>query len=76
MFSSTSFVVSILTCRLVQASSWEGLVLAHWWVALGLVPLAGRAVSRGVFRGGCGLRKTLSSLCADGRGFVPALLVV
>ena len=26
---------------------------AHWGVELGLVPLVGRAVSRGVSRGGC-----------------------
>ena len=33
-------------------------------------------MSRGVFRGGCVLRKTLSSLSADGWGCVSALLVV
>ena len=49
---------------------------AHWWVELGLVSLVDRAVSRGVFRGGYGLRKTLSSLSADGSGCVPALWVV
>ena len=49
---------------------------AHWWVELGLLPLVGRAISRGVFRGGYGLRKALSSLSADGWGYVPALLVV
>ena len=31
---------------------------AHWWVELGLVHLVGRAMSRGVFRGGCGLRSS------------------
>ena len=36
---------------LVQASWWEGLVSAHLWVELGLVPLVGRALSRGVFNG-------------------------
>ena len=41
---------------LVQASWWEGPVPAHWWVELGLVFLVGRAVSGGVFRGGCRLR--------------------
>ena len=46
---------------LVQASCWEGLMPAHWWV-VGLVPLVGRAMSNGVFIGSCGLRKTLSSL--------------
>ena len=49
---------------------------AHWCVELGLVPLVGRAMSRDVFSGGCGLRKTLGSLSADGWGCVPALLVV
>ena len=48
---------------------------AHWRLELGLVPLVGRAVSGGVFRGSCGLRKTLGSLSADGWGCVPALLV-
>ena len=38
-----------LSKRLVQASWWEGVVPAHWWLELGLVPLAGRAVSRGLF---------------------------
>ena len=46
---------------LVQASWWDGLVPAHGRVELGLVPLVGRAVSRGVSRGGCGLRMTLGS---------------
>ena len=31
---------------------------------------------RGVFRGGCGLRKILSSLFAGEQGCVPALLVI
>ena len=35
--------------RLVQASWWGGLVPAHGWVELGLVPLVGKAVSGGVF---------------------------
>lgn len=35
-----------------------GMVLAHWWVELGPVPLVGRAVSRGVIRGGCVPRRT------------------
>ena len=47
-----------------------------WWVVLSLVPLVGRAVSRGLFRGGCGLRKSIGSLSADGWGYVPTLLVV
>ena len=49
---------------------------AHWWVELGLVPLVDRAMSRGVFRGSCGLRKTLGSLSADGWGCVLTVLVV
>ena len=40
-----------------------GLVPAHWWVELGLVPLAGRTVFS-------------KQLCADGWGCVPTLLVV
>ena len=39
---------------------------AYWWLELGLVPLFGRAISTGVFRGGCGLRESLNSLSADG----------
>ena len=49
---------------------------AHWWVELGLVPLVGRAMSRGMFRGSLELRKTLGSLSADGWGCVHLLLVV
>ena len=37
-----------LSKRLLQASWWEGLVPAHWWVELGLISLVGRAVSGGV----------------------------
>ena len=40
-----------LSQKLVQASSWEGLVSAHWGVELGLVPLVGRAVSGGCLPG-------------------------
>ena len=43
---------------------------------LGPGPLVGRAVSRGMSKGGCGLRKTLGSLSADGWGCVPAQFVV
>ena len=46
------------------------------WVELALVPQVGRAASRGVFRSGCILRTTLSSLFADGLGCVLTLLVV
>ena len=42
---------------------------APWWVELGLVPLVGRAMSIGVFRGSCRLRKTsiswLVGLCSS-----------
>ena len=62
--------------KLVQTSWWGGLVPAHWWVELGLVPLVGRVVSRGVFIGGCLLRTTLSSLSAAGWSCVPTPLVV
>ena len=58
-----------LVLGLVQAFWWDGLVPAHWWVELGLVPLVSRAMSRGMFRGGCELRTTLGSLSADGWGF-------
>ena len=43
---------------------------------LGLVPLVGRAMSKGVFRGGCEIRMTLGSLSADGWCWVSTLLVV
>ena len=62
--------------RLVQASWWEGLLPAPWWVELGLVPLVGRAMSRGAFRGDFVLRKTLGRLSADGWGCVPTLFIV
>ena len=42
----------------------------------GSLPLMARAMSRGVFRGSCGLRMTLGTLSADGWGCVPTLLVV
>lgn len=54
----------------------EGLVPAHWWVELSLVPLVDRAMSRSMSRGSCGLRKSLGSLSSDGWGCVPTLLVV
>ena len=43
---------------------------------LGLGPLVGRAMSRGMSRGGYGLRKSLGSLSADEWGCVPSLLIV
>ena len=54
-----------LVPRLVQASSCEGLVPAHWLVELGLVPLVGISMSRDVFRGICALKKTLGSISDD-----------
>ena len=41
---------------------------AHWWVKLYPVD---RAASRGVPRGGCGLRKSLGHLSPDGWSCVP-----
>ena len=49
---------------------------AHWWVELGLFPLVGRAVSHGVFWGGCEFSMTLDSLSSNGLVSVPVLLVV
>ena len=43
---------------------------------LGLGPLVGRVTSKDMCRAGCGLRKFLGSLSADGWGCVPTLLVV
>lgn len=43
---------------------------------LGLGPLVGQTLSRGMFRGDCGFRKSLRSLLADGWGYVPVHLVV
>ena len=43
---------------------------------LGLGPLLGRAMLRGMSGGGYGLRKSLGSLSADGWGCVPTLFVV
>ena len=49
---------------------------AHWRVKLRLFPLVGRTMSRGVFRGSCGLRATLGNLFADEWGCVPTRLIV
>ena len=62
--------------RLLEVSWWEGLVPSCWWVELGLILLVGRAVSRGVFIGGCELSMTLGTLSADGWICVSLLLVV
>ena len=42
-----------LSKQLLQASWYEGLVPAHWWVELLLVPLVGRAIPRDMTRGLC-----------------------
>ena len=51
-------------------------MLVHWWVELSLSPLVGRAMSKGMSRGGCGFRKSLGNLYADEWDLVPALLIV
>ena len=43
---------------------------------LGLGPLVGKAMSRGVFRGTFGLRKSLGGLSAAGWGCIPTQFVV
>ena len=52
------------------------LVPTLWWVELDLVPLVGKALSKGEFCGICELSSTLGRLSADGWGCVPVLLVV
>ena len=47
-----------------------------WWMRLDLVFLVGGSISCGVFWGVCGLIMILDSLCANGWGFLPVLLVV
>ena len=47
-----------------------------WWMRLDLVFLVGRSMSGGVFWGACDLIMILGSLCANGWGFGPVLLVV
>ena len=64
-----------LVSRLVQASWWEGPVPAHSWLELSLAPLVSRAISRGMSRGGCGIRKSLGCLSVDEWDCVPAMLV-
>ena len=55
-----------LVLRHVQVSWWEGLAPAHRWLKLGLVPLVGRAMTRGVFIGDCKLSVALGTLSDDG----------
>ena len=47
-----------------------------WWMRLDLVFLVGRSTAGGVFWGVCGLLMILCTLSANGRGYVPVLLVV
>ena len=47
-----------------------------WWMKLDLVFLVGRTTSGGVFWGVRELSMSLGSLCANGWGCVPVLLVV
>lgn len=65
-----------LVQRLAQASWQERPVPPHWWVELGLSPLVGRAVSRGMSKGGYRLWKSLCSLSVGRWGYVPAPLIV
>ena len=60
----------------VRVQKTPGVLLAHWWVELGLGPLMGRVMSRGMSTGGCRLRESLGSWSADGWGFVPTQIVV
>ena len=61
LMSASWWVKFILV--LVHSSWQEGLVLAHRWVELGLVPLVGRAISVGVFIGDCCLWMTRQPVC-------------
>ena len=47
-----------------------------WWMRLDLAFLVGRTASDGVFWGVSDLIMSLGSLCANGWGCVPVLLVV
>ena len=49
---------------LLQASWWKGLVPAHWWVQVGLVPLVGRVLSGAVL-----IRQLWLSLWPEGGGY-------
>ena len=55
-----------LVLRHVQVSRWEGMAPIHQWLKLGLVPLVGRAMTRGVFIGDCKLSVALGTLSDDG----------
>ena len=59
-----------------QASWWEEMVIAHWWLELGFVPLVDGATLMGVFRGSYVPRTTLGCLSADRWGSVSTLLIV
>ena len=62
--------------RLVQASWWHGLVPAHSWVELGLVPLVGWTMSGGVFISYLFIQEDFKRLSADVWVCFPTLLVV
>ena len=52
------------------------MVIAHWWLELGFVPLVDGATLMGVFRGSYVPRTTLGCLSADRWGSVSTLLIV
>ena len=64
--------------HLIPPSWWmrlfQRLVKPSWRAGLGLDSLMGRAVCKGVSRGGCGLRMSLGSLSSDGWGCAACLL--
>ena len=47
-----------------------------WWMRLELFFLVGRMASDGMFWGVCELIMVLGSLCANGWGCVPVLLII
>lgn len=64
-----------LVLRHVQVFWWEGLAPVHRWLKLGLVPLVGRAMTRGVFIGDCKLSVALGTVSDDGWGCASVLMV-
>lgn len=63
---------STSSCR---TSGGRGWFPTPKWMELGISPLVGRAVSRGVCGCSCGIRKSLSSLSADEWGCFPTYLL-
>lgn len=53
-----------------------GLVPAHWWVGLSLVPFLGKVMSRGVIRGGSVRSMILACLLMGGTLFPPFYMFV